>query len=152
MGVDSLPSTGDDDLIARLLTEKTFKSALGKIWRIDDHGVETCAPTTNASFHIVLAAYDGGFIDVDRVSCMRCHETVNHHVDRFNFGRDWYGRIRGSDGIFSFHPFASSSISYNGISRGVCLNHQLVNAGVVARFEQNKHPREIYHRVPQLRD
>ena len=35
--------------------------------------------------------------------CNNCHRDTGKHVSMFGpFGRDWYGLIRGSDGIFSF--------------------------------------------------
>ena len=152
MGVDELPPVGDDTLIVQLLSETTFQTALGDVWRSDKNGLETCAPTTKAPFHIVPADYDAGFIEVDRDSCTRCHETVNHHVDRFNFGREWYGRIRGSDGIFSFHPFSRESVSFNGVRQGVSMNAKLVSAGVLERYNRNKHPLDVYQRIPHLRE
>ncbi len=151
MGVDTLPAAGDDQLVAQLLTETTFRSALGETWRTGANGVSTAAPTTVARFHVIPARYDAGFIEVDRFSCMRCHETVNHNVNDFQFGRDWYGRVRGSDGIFSFHPFAHHSISYNGFSGGSPqMNGKLISGRVLERFNRRKHSIEVYQKVPQL--
>ena len=144
MGVDKLPEVGDDDLVVELLTQTVFASCLGTTWLTGTNNSHTVAPTTEARFHIVPARYDAGFIEVDRVSCMRCHETVNQHVNEFDFGRDWYGRVRGSDGIFSIHPFDPSCISYNGISSPARLNDRLVSAGLLARFNRQSHAAEIY--------
>lgn len=152
MGVDSLPGLDDPELITELLTTTPFRSALGETWRRGTNGVFTCAPTTKAGFHIVPAKYDAGFVEIDQISCLRCHETVNQSVRRFEPARDWYGRIRGSDGIFSFHPFDPSSISYNGYSSGAQINRQMTTAGVLAKFDPSKHPAEIYHRVRQLKE
>ncbi|MCO6455904.1 MAG: hypothetical protein J5I93_11455 [Pirellulaceae bacterium] len=150
MGVDTLPPVGDDQLVGDLLTKTTFQSALSVAWRGDKRGVWTNAPTTSASFHIVPAKYDAGFIDVERNSCLRCHETVNHNVQEFQPARDWYGRIRGSDGIFSFHPFATSSISYNGISQGVSLRRELIDAGLLEKFDPQQHPTSVYNSISKL--
>lgn len=150
MGVDTLPDAGDDALIAELLTESVFRSALGARWREGANGVPTCAPTTEAPFHIVPARYDAGFIDVDRHSCTRCHETVKRHVREFNAGRDWYGRIRGSDGIFSFHPFDPGSISGNGYGVGVRMRTALIEAGIVAAYDKQAHPDDRYRVLPFL--
>ena len=152
MGVDELPAIDDDALVIELLTETVFKSALGATWRDGTNGVWTCAPTTKAAFHIVPANYDAGFLEVDRVSCMRCHNTVNQHVRRFEPGRDWYGRIRGSDGIFSFHPFAPEVISYNGYGGPVRLRRELVEAGILVRYDKQKHPHAIYHTISYLKE
>lgn len=152
MGTDVLPPVGDDRLVGKLLVETTFKSALGETWRYTGDGQSTCAPTTKANFHIVPAKYDAGFIEVDRSSCIRCHNTVNQHVSRFNFSRDWYGRIRGSDGIFSFHPFDPGTISYNGFGQPVRMRAKLTQAGLLVKYESSKHPRSLYTQVPHLRE
>lgn len=152
MGVDVLPPIDDDRLVGELLGETVFKSVLGGTWRRGIGGLSTTAPTTRARFHIVPANYDAGFIEVDRVSCMRCHSTVNQSVRRFQPGRDWYGRIRGSDGIFSFHPFALESISRNGFSNAVHLRRELVEAGLLVHFDKHKHPHAIYHTISNLKE
>lgn len=149
MGIDVLPAL-DDDLVAELLDTTPFRSALGAYWREGSNGVNTAAPTTKDDFHVVPANYDAGFVEVDRFSCMRCHETVNQHVDRFDSGRDWYGRIRGSDGIFSFHPFDPSCISYNGYEQQARLRGEFVKGGLIERYDSSKHSAEHYTRVPEL--
>jgi hypothetical protein len=150
MGMDVLPPVGDDKLVALLLTSTVFRSAHSTPWRVGPGGVSTAAPTTSAPFHIVPANYDAGFVEVDRHSCRRCHDTVNHGLDEFNAGRDWYGRIRGSDGIFSFHPFSPDSISGNGYSVPVRMRSSLERAGLLARYDQRKHPYPIYGTIPHF--
>jgi hypothetical protein len=149
-GVDVLPVVDDTGLVVELLTKTTFESCLGEIWRKGADGVLAFAPTSTSSFHVVPANYDGGFIEIDRESCLRCHETVNQHVASFDYGRDWYGRIRGSDGIFSFHPFDPSSISYNGFGVAIRMRPSLTSAGVIARYDPAVHPETLYHDVPGL--
>ena len=150
MGVDQLPPVKDDSLVADLLKETPFRSALDTAWRSDKEGDWTAAPTTAARFHVIPAKYDAGFIKVERGSCMRCHKTVNHSVQDFEPGRDWYGRIRGSDGIFSFHPFSSGSVSHNGTSVSVSMNGKLTAAGLVQRYSSTKHPKSVYNSIRQL--
>jgi hypothetical protein len=147
MGIDSLPSAGDDKLVAELLLETEYQSVLGVEWRRDGDGLRTFAPTTKSDFHVVPAKYDAGFVEVDRISCMRCHETVGQHVRDFEFGRDWYGRVRGSDGIFSFHPFSLGSVSYNGFGREVHMRSELIEAGILARFNSKEHSAKYYQRL-----
>ncbi len=149
-GVDSLPSLNDTRLTAELLTKTPFRTTLEHSWRIGSNGVAVAAPTTRASFHIVPANYDAGFIHVTRSSCIRCHNTVNQSVNNFDFSRDWYGRIRGSDGIFSFHPFDPSCVSRNGMGAGVRMNRRLVSAGLLQHYDRDRHPPEIYNSVPHL--
>lgn len=148
--VDELPSLGDDKLVAELLKTTVFRSAHSTAWRLASQSVSTAAPTTKADFHIVPANYDAGFVEVDRQSCRRCHQTTNRSVDQFNAGRDWYGRIRGSDGIFSFHPFARESISGNGYTAPVSLRSEFERAGVLAKFDAQRHPHSVYNTIRQI--
>jgi hypothetical protein len=152
MGVDRLPPVGDDRLVEDLLAETTFRSALGETWRDDADGVETCAPTTSTAFHVVPVNYDAGFIAVDNASCMRCHETANTSVREFNNSRDWYGRIRGSDGIFSFHPFSLDSISDNGYARPVRMRGELECAGMLERYDSARHTSVFYQTLANSRE
>lgn len=150
MGVDSLPAINDDKLVLELLTTTTFASAHGELWRKGTNATFTSAPTTDARFHIVPAKYDAGYIEVDQHSCMRCHQTANQHVRNFDFGRDWYGRVRGSDGIFSWHPFDPGSISGNGYGSTPRLRASLISAGVLAHYDRKVHPAKVYTRVRGL--
>lgn len=144
--VDELPELGDNQLVAELLTTTVFRSAEGEIWRVAAGNKPAYAPTTQASFHIVPRNYDAGFIAVDQDSCSRCHNSVNRHVDEFDSRRDWYGRVRGSDQIFSFHPFEPGSISYNGFSSTPRMRHALVRAGLLEHYDARRHPATIYQR------
>lgn len=150
MGVDRLPETGDDALVADLLSGVEFRSCLGVSWALDAAGNSTAAPTTLAAFHVVPARYDAGFVDVNRQSCLRCHDTANRNVRSFNGGREWYGRIRGSDGIFSFHPFSPSCISHNGSAVTVQIRSELSQAGIVAPYDPAQHTAEHYQAIPGL--
>ncbi len=149
-GVDTLPAAGDDKLIAELLGSTTFTSCLDQTWRVGSNGAWTYAPTTQASFHVVPANYDAGFVEVNGRSCLRCHSTCNQHVNRFNFGRDWYGHIRGSDGIFSFHPFEPSTVSGNGFGSSVRMRQELTGAGILEEYDGDRHPVTAYTAVPSL--
>lgn len=150
MGVDSLPPVNDEKLVLELLTSTPFVSAHGEIWRKGTNATFTAAPTTTAKFHVVPAGYDAGFIEVDQHSCMRCHESANQHVRNFDFGRDWYGRVRGSDGIFSWHPFDPSSISSNGFGNTPRIRPALLSGGVLTRYNRRAHPAKIYNRIRGL--
>lgn len=147
LAVDDLPALGDDKLVAQLLQTTVFRSATGENWRELAWGMSPRAPTTQAAFHVIPANYDAGFVSVDSKSCARCHDTVNEPVRSFNAGRDWYGRIRGSDGIFSFHPFALSSISGNGYSAPVQMRTELQSAGIVSQFDPRIHTSDRYQQL-----
>jgi len=127
--VDYLPPI-DEKLVEKLLTKTPFKSALGQDWQVVD-GVAGHAPSTHAEFHIVPREYTAAFFSVDSKGCMACHDTAGKHADDFDYGRDWYGRVRGDDRIFSFHPFAPESISFNGVARPVSFRRELLDAGLL---------------------
>jgi hypothetical protein len=133
--VDPLPSL-QPLLVAKLLTETPFKSVLGQSWRHSlQSDAEAYAPTAATAFHIVPKNYGGGFMEVTSRKCMSCHETTGMHADDFQFGRDWYGRVRGSDGIFSFHIFEPSCISGNGIGVTPQLRTELLRAGKLQQYD-----------------
>lgn len=146
VGIDDLPAIGDDKLVAELLQTTPFRSAQGELWRVGKGRLATYAPSTQAAWHVVPRNYDAAFISVDQKSCARCHASVNRHVDDFDSGRDWYGRVRGSDRIFSFHPFDPSCISGNGYPSGVRMRTELISAGVLESFNAQKHTAAVYQR------
>jgi hypothetical protein len=129
---DVLP-TLEPEIVEKLLS-RPFKSVLGKVWatvQSDGKTVEGFAPTATTDFHIVPRGYEGHYLEVSKTSCMACHETALKHADEFQSGRDWYGRVRGSDAIFSFHIFDPSCISGNGSALPVSLNQRLIDAGLL---------------------
>lgn len=144
--VDSLPPL-DESLVAELLSSTPFSSALRKQWKAGNDA--PFAPTTDAEFHVVPRGYAAGHVAVSNVSCARCHDGTGKAARRFDAGRDWYGRVRGSDGIFSFHPFAPASISRNGFQFLPTMNAAL--AGIVERFDGAKHPADVYTSIPGSR-
>jgi hypothetical protein len=123
--------------VEKLLTETKFKSVLGQAWRQSAASELEChAPTAEAGFHVVPRNYAGAFLEASSRKCMTCHDTVAKHANDFQFGRDWYGRVRGSDGIFSFHIFEPSCISGNGVSRAPELRTQLIRAGKLRHYDE----------------
>jgi len=119
----------DGDLV-RVLLARPFKSALGESWT---PGKAAFAPISKEAFGIVPKGYEGGVIAVGQESCMRCHETCRQEARSFAPNREWYGRISGDDGIFSFHPFAVECISHNGIEKPVAMRQKLVDAGLLKK-------------------
>lgn len=150
--VDPLPPL-DSKIVAKLLNNAKnygkFKSSLGVSWKDDSNS--PAAPTSTTDFHIVPAKYDAGYIDVDSKSCMRCHASTNEPVSTFEDDRDWYGRIRGSDGIFSFHPFEKSCISPYGTPQPVVINKMMTDAGIIAAYDPAMHTTNDYNRIEGLK-
>ena len=114
-----------DDLVKKAL-RRPFVSVHDREWAEGAY-----APTTDVSFHIVPKGFKAATVEVSSKSCMRCHESTLKHASDFDFRRDWYGRVRGSDGIFSFHPFDPSSISYSGIYQGETIRKSFIDSGIV---------------------
>ena len=158
--VDLLPKFGNDEFVVKLLTETTFKSSAGTQW--DSDGARVCyAPASAEDFSIVPKGYAGGVVRIDNQSCTRCHETTARHAEEFapNVGqsdfrafrttgpipthREWYGRERGSDGIFSFYPFNPRVVG--GLGSGYTMRPELVQAGVIANFNTRQHPSSMYY-------
>ncbi len=130
--LDELPELSP--VLVRHLLNRPFKSALGEEW-IRQGDTPGYAPTTKAPFHIVPKDYDGAYLEIATKACMTCHEGVIEHVDKFDYRREWYGRVRGDDAIFSFHPFEPADISHNGFSKWPRVRQSLVDAGLLKRKE-----------------
>lgn len=147
-GSQALPPMSER-LAAELLDSTPFVSSVGAEWGEPDQDV--FAPTTDQTFHLVPHGYQATFLGTDTESCQECHKHTLRHVDTFDGRRDWYGRVRGSDGIFTFHPFARESISRNGSPLTVRMNARLEAAGIIERFAAARHPADVYRRriVPQ---
>lgn len=144
--VHPLPAINDDDLVAKLLIETRWSSALGEEWKSDAEKGAVTAPTVNpgTGFHIVPERYAAHGFGVDRYECIQCHKHTNRAVSTFTANRGWYGRVRGSDGIFSFHPIDRRSIAGNGSQLQVRMNPTLVSAGLVERYNPERHDRTHY--------
>lgn len=90
---------------------------------------------TAGQTQVLPAGYLGSAVGMGRDDCMRCHNHVAKHANEFDRpGRDWYGYVRGSDRIFSFHPFARQSISTNGGDLPVSFSEALTRSGHIAPF------------------
>lgn len=104
--VDVLPPI-PRDVVLRFLNRE-FKSVHGEIWC----GQDCYAPTANDTGNIFPKGYRAETLAVNQKDCMTCHEGVLKHANDFTFvERDWYGRVRGSDGIFTWHPFDPGCIN-----------------------------------------
>jgi hypothetical protein len=90
-------------------------------WRRDCH-----APSTRAEgLHIVPRDYLGCIVRADSRGCMQCHDSAGVNTGIMELERDWYGHIRGMDGIFTFHIFDNTSVSATGHNLAVRLNPDL---------------------------
>lgn len=147
-GVDVLPHLGED-LAAHLLDNTPFDSAIGAVWHEGTNGVKSLAPTASEPFSIVPPGYHGTFLGNDTNTCKNCHKHTLHHVDEFDVVRQWYGRVRGADQIFSWHPVEPSSVSPNGFRHETHLRRAFVEAGMLEHYDKAKHPPEMYSALPK---
>ena len=110
---NSGPNNGINELVDTVFLprfEGDFRQALSRPFR-DATGVfwqgNVIAPTTLHENHIIPPHSTLALIGHSIIDCRKCHSHVGRHVSRFQLfnrngsPRDWYGRVRGSDGIFS---------------------------------------------------
>lgn len=138
--VDALPAIADEQTVNELMTSAPFGDATGQAWR----GGRCYAPTTEAAWHIVPRNYDGGFIEASTESCARCHDSVGRHARDFDRGRDWYGHVRGGDGIFSYTPIDFACVDPTHWGRPARM---LEIPGFVERFDPARHSRDDYREL-----
>ena len=106
--IEKLPKTPEDRVKAIL--SLPFKDVTKSKW----------VPMAEQAFDVVPQDYSLGLLKPSRFACMDCHRQtqirVNNLIPREPLIRknpDKIGRIRGSDGIFTWYPFADSSIHLN---------------------------------------
>jgi hypothetical protein len=131
---DPLPSFGPSVSVPQLLRRR-FGSALGVEWASGAEGYVVGA--SNSGQHIAPPGYAAGLMGGDRVGCADCHESTAVDISKFFVGRDWYGYIRGSDRILSFHICDPTSISSNRGDRPWRLNPAM--AGILERYNPSVH-------------
>lgn len=130
----------DAKLAKALLNETPFKSAVGANWKGG-----AVSPTSAQNFSIVPREYFGAHIGNEPDKCMECHKHTLRHVDSFDAGRDWYGYVRGSDGIFTWHPIDASTVSRTGGNMQPGIRSDFARAGWVAPYDPSIHKHERYH-------
>jgi hypothetical protein len=96
------------------------------------------------AFSLVCAGYEGTFLGTTRDSCSNCHRDTLKAARAFDRFRGWYGRVRGSDEILSWHPVSPASVSRNGFTFWPALRREFVEAGIVERYEPTRHPAGRY--------
>ena len=147
-GAHPLPPIRDKALVKELLTSTVWSTAVGQTWQVGSNGVEVTAPTVNrgGGFHIVPEQYKGHAIKTDSHGCMECHKHTNVGVRLFDQNREWYGRVRGSDGIISFHPIAPRAISNNGFRPAVQFRPEFLRAGILEPYSPSRHFKAGYRK------
>ncbi len=129
--VDVLPPISSEYAM-RLLDSTPFRPVGGEMWTHD-----SVAPTSD-SLSIVPPRYEGAKLGLDSDSCNLCHRTTLQHGTAFevrHVGK--YGRIVGSDGVFSWHPIARETISGNGSIIQPRFNPEFERRGWIERFNRS---------------
>jgi hypothetical protein len=121
--IEAIPRM-DGELVSSLLDEK-FEPLLDQVYDTVD-GINVVSPTARG-FSLVPSGWLGGFIPVNGESCMNCHKDAGHVV---NLDDETRWRLRGSDAIFSFHPFAPDAGTNNQLAQ---FNPILARAGLIFR-------------------
>jgi len=92
---------------------------LSKILNILEHNWEESFGSTWYGIH----PKDSN-LEITQNNCVQCHINTAVSVKALSSNRHWYGHIRGDDGIFSWYPFKVTSISHNGASKKLTLDHE----------------------------
>lgn len=144
--IDFLPELANDHNAATkyLLTNTAFTSALREDWTIgnDAHG-----------FGLVPYQYDGQFIEPSFIGCMECHRHCGLASRLFDRGRGWQGALRGgNEQIISWHPIEPSSYvrTKQGRPGPVVFRQAFIDAGMLERWEPDRHPAKMYHLLREL--
>jgi len=108
--VERLPSLPAEH-VKRLLS-LPFKDVTRKKW-----SKVSVAPSADIDFHIVPKDYSFGILHISTGQCMACHKQTSIKVSNLipnepliRNNPDKVGRIRGSDGIFTWHPFDDNKV------------------------------------------
>jgi hypothetical protein len=127
-----LPRIGED--VARKLLSRRWELSIDTGFR----------PTGPGSLQIVPPRFRHSHVERTRESCARCHSDTLVNVSFFQPRVDWYGCLRGSDGIFSFYPFDYRCASHTGFNKPIRMDQRLIDAGIVAKRNRSEHPAEVY--------
>jgi len=106
------------DVLASTLDAAEFLPTKGTEW------LPGIAAPTARSFSVVPIGYFGSHTPTNNQACMRCHQDAGKVVNEPGEA-EW--RLRGDDGIFSFHIFEPSSVG----TTTPRLNLRLVAAGLL---------------------
>lgn len=141
--IDILPAL-DKGLIGELLDTTEFKSSAGYEW------LPNCNAPTAKVFHVVPEEYDGAYISIDSTGCANCHNGTQISARRHDPNNGKKGWVRGNkEGIISWHPFEPSSLTPIP-NPNVKLRQKWVDAGVVAFYDPERHPKSVYRRLTKV--
>ena len=136
------PLPGGDSTALRMLS-RSWDTRSGMQW--DDERNVDYPEGSGSGLHVVPAGFRHSHVLADREDCSACHRDTLAHVTHFGpLGRDWYGSVPGSDGILSLYIASPSSVSRRGNNLAATPDKRLTDAGILERYDSEKHPAEIY--------
>ena len=144
--IDTVPEFGDESLVRELLTTTVFSSSFETAWK-QDGAKKSFAASTASRLSIVPNNFEGGMIQVNDSSCMRCHKEGGRLVSEFYDALYLYGEVWGKDGIFSFHPFDESrypELRSNDNDENRSINPRLKQMGIFENYDATRHVAPFY--------
>lgn len=121
-----LPDLGGKEVAKAILKQTPFKSTLGEPWLSKD-GYDCAVATAEGPDSIVPPGYNGDFFQVGKKTCINCHQDTQKHAFDIQNPRQWYGYVRGSDGIFTWHPFEVAQVVDMRTSPKSVISDRLLN-------------------------
>lgn len=121
---------------SKLMLKLPFKSTVGEPW-FSDGKVDCDMAETDHEDSIVPLGYQGAHFIASKKSCSNCHSETKRYAFDLENPRQWYGYVRGDDGIFSWHPVGNVPGMGQMGRDGVILDERPLRSGRV-KFLGNK--------------
>lgn len=137
-------------LAKKLLNNPVFYNCVGIEWKMNEKETVFAPTYSGDGLNIVPKNYTGGLLGNSTESCTNCHKDTTKHVQYFDYSRDWYGLIPGSDGILSFNIVDPSAVSHNGKQIAFFPNRRLERLGLLERYNPRKHDDRFFMRIPMF--
>ena len=116
---------------SKLLLSRPFKSTIGETWH-SENGLDCDLVESDTPDSIVPVGYQGASFIASQKTCVRCHSDTQKHAFDLENPRPWYGYLRGSDGIFTWHPLDRNAIPETGhFGRQVVFDQKALDSGRV---------------------
>lgn len=120
------------DETVRALLGTPFKRINGHQWAPEASAFPSWAPTTNSDFSIVPKNYFAAMVRTRQSNCMDCHKDTGLTADEIGpDDRYWHGRVRGSDNIFTLHPFSADSVQNGEGVHQIRFRKELLDADLI---------------------
>lgn len=147
---ETLPS--QSETLTKQALASPFYASAGFAWReTASREQDVFTPSGADRFGIRPKGDNASLIETNATACMNCHDDTLKPARSFDAPRGWYGRVRGSNGIFSWHPVEPRSVSRNGGRLPVQIRQAFKDAGLVEAYSPAKHPSDRYSTMKGVR-